>query len=1080
MRERAVGGVLTPAAGERAGVRGAAVVLTRCTQTERKFARDGLPWVLGAAALAVYLATLNRWVTLSSLTQVSRVTGWEWPPTLYQPLLFLLTCPFRWLPAGWVPVALNGFAAVCASLTLGLLARSVALLPYDRVEEQRLLVQNQHALLSLPNAWVPIVLATGALGLQLTFWENAVAGTGEMLDLVLFAYVIRCLLEYRIHQQPSSLGRAALVFGAALANNWGMAGFLPLFLVALLRLRRLSLFNIYAHRPKDQSWTQGAALIIAAEPRPLVRLTQNEKGLVVDVGQVAVEFRFLLRLALLGLAGLSLLVVLPLVQAFSPDSGLSFWPALHAAAASYQASLQVFFRWFLRHNRDVALLLAAVSLLPALVLSIRWSVSAFPASHAWADPAPYLFHLAHAFLLLVCVWTVFDPPFSPRQISHRFDLPVTFLPLYYLAALSIGYYSGFFLLLFGADVLQGRDRPDIFLRAEYRVVPYQKQRAYVVVRLNTFLRAAYRAVPKLIYSFIYFLAALTVAGLVLKNAPAIRAGSAGYLDQYARLAAGSLPPEGAVVLDDDPARLRVLQAELAREGKSERYPLVRMHALRFAPYRAWLRRKYPGWWTESKAEVEPAAGRSAASVTNAPPDAGDPIQRVTLLAESNRVCCVEPGVGFMLEQFYLQPQGLLHEMKFYPSNSLSGPLLSSLELAENGAFWKRATETGVNPLLRLVARPQLPRPGYERLLMELGHLQPPPPAQAKVLARWYSGALNRWGVTLQRNGRSSEAANCFALAQELNPDNLPARVNFQCNSNLLARHKITVLRDQAFRDRFGTGLTWDQILTDNGPLDEPSYCYHLALSLADAGKLRLAGQQLERVKVLAPGDQAARLMLGEVLCRCGMPDQALQIAAEMRIDPDLQPLGPRNEVEAALLEAKAWFAKTNGSKAEGIINSLLTSHPGNADLLDRAGDIFIVNKSYSNALQIAERQLQSDPDNPVTLANRGRLLVLIGDFSNAIPPLTLSLAVTNTYAARLDRAYAYVQTCRLDAAEIDFPELLHAFPNVDNTYYGLGGTAWQNKDTNAAIRQYEPYLSNAVARTEESRIAAARWKLLQQ
>ena len=108
----------------------------------------------------------------------------------------------------------------------------------------------------------------------------------------------------------------------------------------------------------------------------------------------------------------------------------------------------------------------------------------------------------------------------------------------------------------------------------------------------------------------------------------------------------------------------------------------------------------------------------------------------------------------MLEQFYLQPHGLLHEMKFYPSNSLSGPLLSSVDLAENEVFWKRAIETGVNPLLRLVAPPQLPRPAYERLLMALGHLQTPPPAQARVLARWYSGALNRWGVTLQRIGRS--------------------------------------------------------------------------------------------------------------------------------------------------------------------------------------------------------------------------------------------------------------------------------------------------------------------------------------
>src|ERR1035437_10029700 len=127
---------------------------------ERRFVQDSLPWVVGAAALAVYLATLNHWVTLSSLPLVSRVNGWDWQPMLFHPLLCLLTLPFRWLPAHWVPLALNVFTAVCASLTLATLARSVALLPHDRLEQQRLLVQNEHALLSVPDAWVPVVLAT--------------------------------------------------------------------------------------------------------------------------------------------------------------------------------------------------------------------------------------------------------------------------------------------------------------------------------------------------------------------------------------------------------------------------------------------------------------------------------------------------------------------------------------------------------------------------------------------------------------------------------------------------------------------------------------------------------------------------------------------------------------------------------------------------------------------------------------------------------------------------------------------------------------------------------------------------------
>ena len=1018
----------------------------------RKFARDSLPWVVGAAALVVYLATLNQWVSLSSLALVSRVTGWDWQPTLHQPLLFLLTYPFRWLPAGWVPVALNGFAAICASLTLAILARSVALLPHDRLEQQRLLVQNENALLSLPNAWLPVLLATIALGLQVTFWENAIAATGDMLDLLLFAYVIRGLLEHRIHPQQWWLGRATFVFGAAMANNWAMAGFLPLFLVALIRSRGLKLFSFSSSRRREQSGGQSTTPDFAAESRPVLILTKDGEGFKVDIDQAAAECRFLLRMTLLGLAGLSLLLVLPLVQAYSPDSTLSFWQGLQAVAVSYKATLQAFFGGFVRHNRDVALLLAAVSLLPVLVLSIRWGAAALGANNARADLAQLIFSLAHAFLLLVCIVTVFDPPFSPRQISLRFGLSVTFLPLYYLAALSIGYYSGFFLLLFSADAIQRLRRRD------------------------TFLRAAYRAVPKLVYA----LAGLTVAGLLLKNVPAIRAASPRYLDQYARLATALLPPEGAVVLSGDLARLALLQAELAREGKTGRYLTVGTPALQSAAYCAWLGRKYPGWWPESKVEVRPAPGVSAASVTNTPLDVLGFVQLMSRLARSNHIYCVGPDVGLMLEKFYLQPHGLLHEMRLYPPYSLSGPLLSSVELEENEVFWKHAIETDVNPLLRLVARPQPSRSDLGKSLMELSHLQAPPPAQAKVLARWYSSALTRWGVTLQRNGRPSEAAPCFALAQELSPDNLPARVNLQCSTNLLQHQKMTVDRDRSFQDRFGEYLASNQFLADNGPFDEPSYCYHLGRSLAGAGMLRQAGQQLERVTALAPGDIPARVMLGDVYCRRGMPDQTLLIVAQIRADPNLQPLGPTNEVEVALLEAKGRFAKTNRTEAEAILNSLLTSHPQDADLLDRVAAIFQDYGSYSNALQIVERQLQSAPDNFTALVNQGGLLILVGDFSNAIPPLTRSLAVTNTYAARLNRAYAYLRSGHLDAAEADYREVLRAFPTADRACFWLGDIAWQKKDTNAAIRYYQQYLSSSVARTEEFKIAAARLKSLQQ
>ena len=995
---------------------------------ERRFSRDGLPWIVGAAALAVYLVTLNHFVTLTSLALVNRVSGLDWHPMLSQPLACLLTFPFRWLPAGWVPLALNAFTAVCAALTLATLARSVALLPHDRMEQQRLLVQNEHALLSLPAAWVPVILAAVALGFQLTFWEHAIAASGEMLDLLLFAYIIRCLLEHRIDERQSWLDRAALLFGCAMANNWAMVPFLPLFLVALLRTKRLSFFSLRTIGRIERTGWESAAPALTA------------------------DLRFFLRVALLGLAGCSLFLLQPLAQVFSPDSTVSFWQALHTAALSDKDTLHILFRWFTHSGRYVALLLVATSLLPILLLSIRWGGLVGGESNARFDLAAFLMHIFHAFLLLICFWAVFDPPFSPRQIARQNGLFLPFLPLYYLTALSIGYYSGFFLLLFGAATLQRINR-----------------------RL-AFRRLLCQAVPMLLY----VLLGLALAGLLLENVPVIRVTNAPRLNQYAKLAAGSLPPDGAIVLSDDPVRLAVLQAALAPEGKAGRYVPVETRSLALAPYRAWLSRKHPGLWpSEPATEAGSTLAGLIPSQTNALVETASVVRLLSGLAQSNHIYCLQPTFGLLLEQFYLQPHGLLSEMKLYPTGLLSEPPLTPAELAENQAFWQCAIETGVRPVLRLISQPELPRPAVEERLMKLGHLQTLSPAEARVLAGWYSGALNRWGVVLQRNGKWSEAAPCFSLAQDLNADNLPARINIQCNSNLLAHQKMTVTRTQVFPEQFGRYHNLNQVLTECGPFDDPSCCYHLGLDLARGGMLRQAGQQLERIRELVPSDVSVRLMLGDLFTTCAAPDLTLKIVAEIQADPELRPLGLTNEVEVALLEARAWLAKTNRPVAQGIIYALLATHPGDAGILGRAAATFTAGQSYSDALRLTDRQLQLDPNDAVALARKGNLCILIGDLTNAIPPLTLSLSLTNAYSARLNRATAYLRTGCLDAAEVDYQDLLKAYPTAYSAFYGLGEIAWQRKDTNTAIRYYEQYASQAGADTAESMLVAARLKSLQ-
>ncbi len=756
-------------------------------------------------------------------------------------------------------------------------------------------------------------------------------------------------------------------------------------------------------------------------------------------------------MALLGLAGASLFLLLPLVQACSPASSLNFGQALKTIAASDKTSFQLLCFWFFRSHREIALLLVASSFLPVLLLSVRWRSFASAGTHTRFDLAAFILYLSHAFLLLICLWMVFDPPFSPRRAAGENGLPLPLLPLYYLTALSIGYYSGFFLLLFGTGAHQSLSRRHTFKRMLHRVVP----------------------------TLVYVLLGIALAGLLLLNLPAIRAANAPHLDQYARLAAGSLPLEGAVVLSDDAVRLTILQAELAREGKKGRYMSADTRFLASVAYHAWLNRRYPGRWPSPGSPTASGPAGLDDSPASPPLDPGSILRLLSSLAQSNRLYYLKASFGSYLDPFYLQPHGLLLE-KSLPLASLTDPPLNAAELTENQAFWHRAIETGIRLLLPLTSQTELTRPEFVRLLMNLARLRTSLPTQVRMVAGWYSAALNRWGVMLQRNGRWTEATPCFALARDLNPDSLPARVNLQCNSNLLAHVSLKVAPSDVFQEQFGGRRNLLRIASEDGPFDDPTYCYYLALNSAGAGLLLPACQQLERVSALVPGDVSVRLLLGEWLNRVPWPDYAIKVAAEIRADPALRPLGPENEVEVSLLEARAWLAKTNRPVAQGIIYALLGTHPGDTRVLERAVAIFTACQSYSDALRIVDRQLQATPNDPVTLAKKGNLCVLTGDFSNAIPPLTLSLSVTNTYAARLNRAIAWLRTGRPDAAQADYQALLQAFPSAYNACLGLVGAALQMGDTNTAIRCCEQYLGNPGVDTEEAKAVTARLKSLRQ
>jgi tetratricopeptide (TPR) repeat protein len=982
------------------------------------FVQSGLPWIVGAVAFLLYAATLNHWVTLDSLPFVAKVTGWDWTLPFQTPLFYVVTYPFRWLPGSLQPVALNLFSAICSALTLTLLARSVALLPHDRTHQQRQRERSEFSLLSIQAAWIPVALAALVCGLELTFWEHATAATNESLDLLLFAYVIRCLLEFRVTQDESWLTRMSLVYGLGVTNNFAMIGFFPCVLVAVF-------------------WLKGARFF---------------------------EFRFFVRMLGFGLLGLSLYLVLPLIWAAAHQPSVSFWQALRAHLASQKAML-----FDTPQLRTRVVILSLTSILPLLIMAIRWPASFGDTSAAGAALSSIMFQFIHTVFLAACIWVAFDQQFSPRALGFGFP----FLTFYYLGALSVGYFSGYLLLVFG----------------ENRGGKSWHRRSALQALLS-------RAVVAAIW---IVLLAVPVA-LIVKNWPSLHTTNGPVLRQLAEQSAKALPPRGAIILSDDPYSLLLLSADLSKENTLSKYMMVHTRSLLSSDYHQQLSRHYPRRWPNF--------------FTNQPPDEviddSSLLLLITALSRTNEICYLHPSFGYYFERFYTEPHGLIYQLKSYSTNAIFPPAFSTNELAENRRFWSE-----VDPQLNtLLARARVDS------------------RDIHYIRQYYSRALNTWGVALQRNQQIEDAGKCFQLAADLNTNNVPALRNYDFNRSLRTGQAHIQETTKSIEDTFGLYRGWEPMLLDNGPFDHPEFCMHLGQIFSQQGLFRQAAIQLDRVRTLAPTNLLASVALANVYLNAKLGNQVLEEIAQLRAKAGSQPLPIEVELELTRLEATAQFGLGNKQKAEAILTEAFAKNPKNPGILDpliqmyaqtdrlpdafstvdkmiqadpdraqtaisQAG-LYLNDKQPAKALEAVDRILKKFPNQPDALLYKVYLLSEAKDYSGATNQIERLLSVepdnteallykaivdiqNKSYEAALDplqkllkkqpnnatalrnRALAYLRLGDLAKAEKDYNTMRHlaARDYVYVAYWGLGEIAFRRNEPDQIRKYYNLYLQFA-------------------
>ena len=372
-----------------------------------------LPWAAVGILVILYLLTLDSSFSPWSLPLMRQVNAWEWRPLSMPTLHWLGIYPASFLPVGAQPAALSLLAILYTTLSVMLLVRTVLLLPQERTRLQRQRVLQPGGILPSSVAWLPASLAALAFGLQYPVWHNAIHYTGELIDLLCFAYVVRALAEFRVDQRDRWLLKASLVFAIGMTQNFAMLAYLPLFVATA-------------------AWLKGRSFFQA---------------------------QFLIRFALLGSLGLLTYLLFPAIYASSETANVGFWGTLHDYLAIQKNHL-------LGYHRVTALLLCSVSIIPLLGLAFRWGEAGGDVSGASHAVTAWMTHLVAVAFLAYCLSATFefqlrtseDSIISVSTIAARAghaNVPT----VHFLSAIAIGYYTGYLFLIFGTAPIHRWARP---------------------------------------------------------------------------------------------------------------------------------------------------------------------------------------------------------------------------------------------------------------------------------------------------------------------------------------------------------------------------------------------------------------------------------------------------------------------------------------------------------------------------------------------------------------------------------------------------------------------------------------------
>jgi tetratricopeptide (TPR) repeat protein len=283
--------------------------------------------------------------------------------------------------------------------------------------------------------------------------------------------------------------------------------------------------------------------------------------------------------------------------------------------------------------------------------------------------------------------------------------------------------------------------------------------------------------------------------------------------------------------------------------------------------------------------------------------------------------------------------------------------------------------------------------------------------------------LDFWGVESERAGELTNAAAAFQSALALNTNNLAAQINLDFNGVLRAGQPPVVDSSQV-SDRIGRLVSIPAVVTEDGPFDDPSFCFAYGYILVQGGNYRQAAVLFTRVHELVPGYLPALRLLARIYALNRLPDRVLDVLRTPLKRPEDFSANSADLTDMHMLASAAYFQKNDLAAGSRLLETEISRNPTNDTLSLMIEEIYASRGMYSNALAVVDHRLNVSPDDPRWLYAQGSVYNLQKKYDEAIVTLNRMLAIQKDNNQVLYQlGLAYLGSSNLDEARADFEKV---------------------------------------------------------